>query len=438
MLTQVAPSPKSFEEYRPLVGDEAVDEIYRLVEPFRGARMLHINATASGGGVAEILTSVVPLMNDLGVQTEWRIMEGAAEFYQVSKAIHNSLQGMEVSWTPEMWETWQRYNYRTAELMEGDYDFVVVHDPQPAGMLHYLKEAGSVPNGARWIWRCHIDSTNAQQEAWSFLVPYLDDYGTAIFTLKEFVKRDLTGPRIRVIPPAIDPLSEKNVTISRDTVRQVLTRFNVDPDRPMMLQASRMDAWKDPLGVLESYLQIKPTLPSLQLVFLVAIADDDPEAWTYIDQTAAAAGNDPDVHILPNILNGIGDAEVNAFQSGAQVVVQKSLREGFGLSVSEALWKGRPVIGGRAGGIPLQVIHGKTGYLVNSPEECARWALHLLQDPDKADRLGLQGREHVRKSFIVTRYLRDYLKIYRSLDSRSNKIHSAAFSPTVAGAAGGA
>ena len=438
MLTQVATSPKSFEEYRPLVGDEAIDEIYRLVEPLRGARMLHLNATARGGGVAEILSSVVPLMNDIGVQTEWRIMEGAPEFYQVSKAMHNSLQGMEVSWTPEMWETWQRYNYRTAELMEGDYDFVVVHDPQPAGMLHYLKQAGSVSDGARWIWRCHIDSTNAQQEAWSFLLPYLDDYGTAIFTLKQFVKRDLTGPRICVIPPAIDPLSEKNITISRDTVRQVLARFNVDPDRPMMLQASRMDTWKDPLGVLESYRLIKPSLPSLQLVFLVAIADDDPEGWAYIDQTAAAAGSDPDVHILPDILNGIGEPEVNAFQSGAQVVVQKSIREGFGLAVSEALWKGRPVIGGRAGGIPLQVIHGKTGYLVRSPEECARWALHLLQDPDKADRLGLQGHEHVRKNFIVTRYVRDYLKIYRSLDRRRSKSHSAAYSPSVAGAAGGA
>ena len=298
MLTQVATSPKSFEDYRPLVGDEAIDEIYQLVEPLRGARMLHINATARGGGVAEILTSLVPLMNDIGIPTEWHVMEGSGEFYQVTKALHNSLQGMQMEWTPEMWATWELYNQRTAELMEGDYDFVVVHDPQPAGVLHYLKEAGSVSDGSKWTWRCHIDTTNAQQEAWSLLLPYLHDYGTAIFTLKQFVKRDLAGPRIRVIPPAIDPLSEKNVPASGDTIRQVLTRFNVDPDRPFMLQASRMDAWKDPIGVLESYHIIKPSIPSLQLVFLVAIADDDPEGWAYLDQVKASAGSDPDVHIL--------------------------------------------------------------------------------------------------------------------------------------------
>ena len=375
-------------------------------------------------------------MNDLGVHTEWHVMEGAPEFYQVTKALHNSLQGMQIEWTPEMWETWKHYNWRSAELMEGDHDFVVVHDPQPAGMLHYLKEAGAVSGGSKWVWRCHIDSTNAQPEAWSLLLPYLGDYGTAMFTLKQFVKRDLTGPRIRVIPPAIDPLSEKNVPVSRDTIQKVLTRYNVDPDRPFMLQASRMDAWKDPLGVLESYQLIKPSLPALQLVFLVAIADDDPEGWAYLDQVSASTGGDPDVHILPNLLNGIGDPEVNAFQSGAQVVLQKSLREGFGLAVTEALWKGRPVIGGKAGGIPLQVLHGKTGYLVSSPEECAQWTLRLLQEPEKADRLGMQGRELVRKRFLITRYLRDYLKLYRSLDRRKSRLHSAAFSPSVAGATG--
>ena len=179
MLTQVALSPKSIEDYRPVVGDEAIDEIYRLVEPLRGARMLHINATASGGGVAEILSSMVPLMNDLGINADWHIMEGSDDFYQVTKTLHNSLQGMHKEWTPDMWETWQLYNQRTAELMEGEYDFVVVHDPQPAGLLHYLRQAGAVPDGTRWIWRCHIDSTFAQPEAWSLLLPYLDDYGTA-------------------------------------------------------------------------------------------------------------------------------------------------------------------------------------------------------------------------------------------------------------------
>ena len=437
MLTQVTPPPKSLEDYRPLVGDEQVDEVYRLVEPLRGARVLHINATAQGGGVAELLTSLVPLMNDAGIHTEWRVMQGADEFYPVSKALHNSLQGMDITWTPDMWETWKRYNRLNAELFEGDYDFVAVHDPQPAGILHFLKESGAASNGAHWIWRCHIDSTYSQPEAWSFLMPYLNSYETAIFTLKQFVKQDLTGPRIWVIPPAIDPLSEKNTPVSHEVVRETLTRFSVDPERPMILQASRMDAWKDPMGVLEAYLRIKPQVPGLQLVFLVAIADDDPEGWAYYDQTVSAAGDDPDVHILPDILNGIGNPEVNAFQTGARVVIQKSIREGFGLSVTEALWKGRPVVGGRVGGIPLQVIHGKTGYLASSPKECAKWVLHLLQNPERADQLALQGREHVRRNFLVTRYIRDWVKVFRALDGSSKKLHSGSYRKAVIEAAGG-
>ncbi len=437
MLTQVTPPPKSMEDYRPLVGNEQVDEVYKLIEPLRGARVLHINSTAQGGGVAELLTFLVPLMNDVGIHTEWQVMQGADEFYQVSKALHNSLQGMDIPWTPDMWETWKRYNRLNAELFEGDYDFVVVHDPQPAGMLHFLKESGAASNGAHWIWRCHIDSTYSQPEAWSFLTPYLNSYETAVFTLKKFAKQGLTGPRISVIPPAIDPLSEKNTPVSHEAVRETLTRFNVDPERPMILQASRMDAWKDPMGVLEAYHRIKPQVPGLQLVFLVAIADDDPEGWAYYDQTVSAAGGDPDIHILPNILNGIGNPEVNAFQTGARVVIQKSIREGFALSVTEALWKGRPVVGGRAGGIPLQVIHGKTGYLASSPKECAKWVLHLLQNPEQADRLALQGREHVRRNFLVTRYVRDWVKAFRALDGSSEKLLSRSYSTAVVEAAGG-
>jgi trehalose synthase len=420
MLTPVATLPKSLEDYRPIIGDEQTDEIYRLAEPFRGARVLHINATAFGGGVAELLNAMIPLMNDVGLLAEWQVMHGADEFYQVSKALHNSLQGMQIDWKPEMWDIWRRYNLLNAELLEGQYDYVIVHDPQPAGILHYLQESGLRNIDTKWIWRCHIDFTDAQPEAWNQLRPYLEPYGAAVFTLKKFVKRDLAGPRIWVIPPAIDPLSQKNVPISQDTVQEVLTRFGVDSGRPFIVQASRMDAWKDPLGVLEAYNQVKRHVPEIQLVFLVAIADDDPEGWAYYGQVVDAVGNDSDVHILPNTVNNIGDLEVNAFQSGAQVVVQKSTREGFGLAVAEALWKTRPVVGGKAGGIPLQVVHGKTGYLVSSPAECARWILHLLQRPERADKLGRQGREHVRRNFLITRYMKDYLRVFRGLE-RSNK-----------------
>jgi trehalose synthase len=422
MLTPVATSPKSLEDYRPIIGEEQTDEIYRLAEQFKGAKVLHINATAFGGGVAELLNSIVPLMNDVGLLAEWQIMQGADEFYQVTKALHNSLQGMQIEWKPEMWEIWRRYNLLNAELFEGLYDYVIVHDPQPAGMLKFLQESGRVNKSTRWIWRFHIDSTDAQPEAWNFLRPYLEPYDAAIFTLKQFVKADLIGPRVWVIPPAIDPLSQKNAPISQETVQQVLTRFNVDPQRPLIVKASRMDAWKDPLGVIEAYFQIKQHIPGVQLAFLVAIADDDPEGWAYYEQTVKAAGGDPDIHLLPNILNGIGDLEVNAFQTGAHVVVQKSIREGFGLAVAEGLWKSRPVVGGRAGGIPLQVIQGKTGYLVNSPAECAKWIVHLLQHPDRAEQMGKQGREHVRRKFLITRYMRDYLRVFRGLQRSKRKV----------------
>ena len=437
MLTPVATVPRSLEDYRPIIGDEQTDEIYRLAEPFRGARVLHINATAFGGGVAELLNAMVPLMNDVGLVAEWQVMRGADEFYQVSKALHNSLQGMQIEWKPEMWDIWRQYNILSAELLEGQYDYVIVHDPQPAGILHFLQESGLRNRNTRWIWRCHIDSTDAQPEAWNLLRPYLEPYDAAVFTLKKFVKKDLTGPRIWVIPPAIDPLSQKNVPISQDIVHEVLARFNIDPRRPLVVQASRMDAWKDPLGVLEAYFRVKQHVPGVQLAFLVAIADDDPEGWTYYEQTVEAAGGDPDVHILLNIRNDIGDLEVNAFQTGAQVVVQKSLREGFGLSVTEALWKGRPVVGGKVGGIPLQVVHGKTGYLVTSPAECAKWILHLLQHPDRAEQLGQQGREHVRRNYLITRYMRDYMRVFRGLERSKKRAFVPGYSEAIAEPTGG-
>jgi len=417
MLTPIVTAPKSLEDYRAIIGDHLTDEIYKLAKPMNGAKVLHINATAFGGGVAELLHSIVPLMNNVGLVANWHVMHGADEFYQVSKALHNSLQGMHMEWKPEMWEIWRRYNLLNAQNFEGHYDYVIVHDPQPAGILHFLGELGLLSRDTKWIWRCHIDSTDAQPEAWDLLRPYLEPYDAAVFTLKQFVKKDLMGPRIWVIPPAIDPLSDKNVYISNDTVTGVLTKFNIDPSRPLMVKASRMDAWKDPMGVLEAYFLVKKQLPAVQLVFLVAIADDDPEGWSYYEQAIAGANGDPDVHILPNILNGIGDLEVNAFQRAAQVVVQKSIREGFGLAVTEALWKSKPVVGGRAGGIPLQVVHGKTGYLVNTPSECARWILHLLQNSDRAKTLGHNGMERVRGNFLITRYLLDYMRVFRGLES---------------------
>lgn len=422
MLTLVNTSPKSFEDYRSIIGDQEADEIQRLAERFRGARILHINATAFGGGVAEILNSLVPLSRDLGMSVEWQIIQGADEFYQVTKALHNSLQGMEIPWTRAMWEVWEKYNLLNADLFDGEYDYVVVHDPQPAGLLHYLRQSGRDTSKTRWVWRCHIDSTDAQREAWEYLTPYVQEYDAAIFTLQQFVPQGLSGPDIWVIPPAIDPLSAKNVPISEQAVDEVLVRFHIDPTRPLIVQAARLDAWKDPLGVLETYLQVKRQVPDVQLAMPSAIADDDPEGWHYYEQVMQRAGDDPDVHILPNILHGIGDLEVNAFQTGSRVVLQKSTREGFGLAVTEALWKERPVVGGNVGGIPLQVMDGETGYLVSSPTECAERIVSLLQNPERTAQMGRRAKEHVRENFLVTRLLKDYLQVFKSLSKKESEV----------------
>jgi len=413
MFGSVPTTPKHIEDYRPIIGDQRVEELRHLAGPLRDARVLHMNATAFGGGVAEILGTMVPLLNDLGLNADWQVIRGADEFFQVTKAIHNSLQGMFIPWTPEMRDIWLRYNQLNAELLDEGYDFVVIHDPQPAGLLYFVKERLGRVTGS-WTWRCHIDLTEAQLEVWDFLRPFVEPYDSAIFTMPQYVKEDLKGPEICIIPPAIDPLSTKNVEISEETVREVSRRYGVDPDRPIILQVSRFDPWKDPLGVIDTYRLVKAQVPELQLVMIASMASDDPEGWSYYERTARRAGEDFDIHLLSN-LNGVGNLEVNAFQRAADVVLQKSVREGFGLVVSEALWKGRPVVATNVGGIPLQVLQGRTGYLVNGLAETADRVLYLLKHPEVSDRMGAAGKEHVREHFLATRNLSDYLKMFNRL-----------------------
>ena len=414
MFGSVPTTPKALDAYRAVIGDTRVEEIRRLAQPLRGARVLHVNATAFGGGVAEILATLVPLMQDLGLAADWQVIRGAEEFYNVTKAMHNSLQGMLLEWTPQMREIWLRYNQMNADLFDEEYDFVVIHDPQPAAMLGMVAQRlGGRPPG-KWVWRCHIDLTEAQPEVWDLIHPYVEQYDGAIFTMDEYVKEDLHRPQIFTIPPAIDPLSPKNVELSEATASEILRRYGVDPLRPMLLQVSRFDPWKDPLGVIDVYRALKPDFPDLQLVLIASMAHDDPEGWAWYERTVRRAGEDYDIHILSN-LNGVGNVEVNAFQRCADVVIQKSVREGFGLVVSEALWKGRPVVAGNVGGIPLQILYGKTGYLVNTTQECTNRVQYLLRNPAAADRMGEIGREHVREHFLITRYLRDYLAIFAGL-----------------------
>ncbi len=418
MYGSVPTFQKRIDDYRPIVGDQRIDEIVDLARSLRGARVLNINATAFGGGVAELLTTLVPLMKDLGVEADWQVIRGSDEFFNVTKAIHNSLQGMFVPWTHEMRDIWLRYNALNAELFDEEYDFVIIHDPQPAGMLYFLtQQLGRRPVG-KWIWRCHIDLTDAQLDVWDFLRPHVELHDAAIFTMQGYVKSDLKMPMVAIAPPAIDPLSPKNADISKATVDEVLHRYGVDSTRPMLLQVSRFDPWKDPMGVIDAYRLVKREIPAIQLVMVASMASDDPEGWSYYERTVRRAGEDYDIHILSN-LNGVGNLEVNAFQRAADVVIQKSLREGFGLVVSEALWKGRPVVAGNVGGIPLQVIDGKTGFLVSDVPGCANKCLDLLKHPGESTMMGKAGKEHVRQNFLSTSYLRRYLMLFNELSNGS-------------------
>lgn len=442
MLQLVPVGHKDLQDYRSIVGDQRIDEILAFAAPLRGARVLHLNATGYGGGVAELLATLVPLMRSAGLDAEWRVMAGAPELWCTTKALHNLLQGAGIdsalpkpvdgrvasrrggcraarrtitaAWNPTMAAVWEKYNRLTAELLDQRYDFVVVHDPQPAGVLQYVLSQKPVCRSTRWIWRCHIDLTRANPEIWAFLRPYLASYDAAIFTMQEYVKPDIPIGEIALIAPAIDPLSPKNLPLAACDVSNILRRFGVDLDRPLITQVSRFDPWKDPLGVIDVYKRLKRKIPELQLAMIASMAADDPEGWRYFELTARHAGEDQDIHLLTNCV-GVGNVEVNAFQHASRVVLQKSIREGFALTVSEALWKGRPVVATSVGGIPLQVASGRTGYLVTSTPECVERTLELLQNPVLADEFGRAGRERVRENFLMTRDLSDYLQLFRRL-----------------------
>ena len=442
MLELVPVSPKDINDYRPIVGDQRVDQIMSQAGRLKGARVLHLNATGYGGGVAELLGTLVPLLQSVGLKAEWRLMVGAPELWEVTKAIHNLLQGATLTspqdyleprdarnrdrrrkisayWTPGMAAVWERYNALTAELLDQDYDFVIVHDPQPAGVLHFLRERAPKPTSTKWVWRCHIDLTRARSDVWSYLQPYLAPYDASIFTMQEFVKPDVPTPEVALVAPTIDPLSTKNIGLSKDAVRDVLLRYGIDPERPIITQVSRFDPWKDPLGVVDVYKRLKRCVPGLQLLMVGSMAADDPEGFKYFELTARRAGEDPNVHLLTNV-HGVGNLEVNAFQRASSVVLQKSIREGFGLTVSEALWKARPVVATAVGGIPLQVASGQCGYLVSSTRECVARVEELLAKPSLSREFGEYGRERVRENFLSTRGLSDYLQLFNALSSQAS------------------
>ena len=408
-MQKVTLSTKSLSDYAPVVGDDVIAELERLARPLRGARVVHISSTAYGGGVAEMLHTLVPLMRNAGLDAEWRIISGNDEFFGVTKSMHNALQGMGLELTPAMRATYLHANVDNAVYFEDGFDYVIVHDPQPAPL-----RALRFGDGGKWIWRCHIDLTAANPDYWGFLRPFVQAYDAAIFTMPEYVKRDLRVGKIAIIPPAIDPLSPKNAPMSAEDARRIVQLHGMDPDRPAIVQVSRFDPWKDPLGVIDVYRGVKSEFPDVQLILIGSMAHDDPEGMEYYQRTRDYAEDDPDIHLLSN-LEGVGNVEVNAFQRTATVVLQKSLREGFGLTVTEGLWKNKPVIGGNVGGIPLQIQDGVTGYLVNSVEECTERTLEIMRHPERAVEMGQRGHEDVRNKFLSTANLRHFLNLFNDL-----------------------
>lgn len=409
MLERVHVPPLSLSAYEPVAGIDAVEEIRRLAEPLQGARVLHVNATKYGGGVAEILPTLTALMSDAGLDAEWRVISGTDAFFNVTKQVHNGLQGMEVVFGEEARRIYDETNRAFAGAFEGDYDFVVIHDPQPAAMRTELPDVGGA-----WVWRCHIDLSATNADVWAFLRPKVEAYDAAIFTHPDYAQPDLRHPWLAFVAPSIDPLSPKNLVLDPHLVDDVVFRFGLDPNRPLLLQVSRFDPWKDPLGVIDVYRAVKREVPAVQLALVASMASDDPEGMRIYKDVLRYAGTDPDLAILSN-LDGVGALEVNAFQRASEVVLQKSLREGFGLTVSEALWKGIPVVGGRVGGIPMQIGNDECGRLVSSVDEATAACLELLQDAGLRHALGSAGRERVRRHFLSTRNLRDYLALFTAL-----------------------
>jgi trehalose synthase len=412
MLQLVNAGHKSLADYASLATRGLMDEIRRLAEPLRGKRVVHLSATAFGGGVAEINYTLIPLMEDAGLDVEWRIIKGADDFFGVTKTIHNALQGDMQGLTPEQEQIYRRYTALNAEEFEDEYDYVIVHDPQPAGLIDFFPDSD-----ARWIWRCHIDLSEPNSSVLGFLAPSLGRYDATVFHMPEYVPAHLGLRQAFIWPPAIDPLTPKNMALSAEDAAYVVDQFGIHVERPLLTQISRFDPWKDPLGVIDAYRLLRQSHPEVQLALVGSMAHDDPEGWDFYNRTVAHADGDPDIFILSN-LNNIGSVEVNAFQVHSAAVIQKSIREGFGLTVSEALWKGRPTIGGRVGGIVAQIEHGVTGWLVDTPADCAEACLEILEDPAGARERGRRGKEVVRRRFLTPRLLRDWLALFNKLDGK--------------------
>ena len=411
MLQKVSLGVKDIDNYRILLGSELIGEIEALARDLKGLRLCHINSTPFGGGVAELLFSYIPMVRGLGIHADWQVIRGDRRFFTITKSLHNALQGAEYPLLEQQTQrTYLANNKRNALELDPNYDVFVINDPQPAALRHFCEGIN-----AKWIWRCHIDSSEPDEATWQFLRPHIEEHDAAIFTMEQFVPPDLRGPRIAIIPPAIDPLSTKNMPLPKAEVcRTMIDNLGLDRNRPLIIQVSRFDLWKDPFGVIEVYKLAREKVPGLQLALVGSLANDDPEGWELYAAIHKEADKYEDVHVFSN-LNGVGNMEVNAFQRASDVVIQKSIREGFGLVVAEALWKGTPVVAGNVGGIPLQMVGTLSNFLVDTVEECAEKVVYLLEHPEVAEELGKEGMAHIKNNFLMPRLIRDELSLVKEL-----------------------
>lgn len=398
------------EEYIPLVGQAVIDDLRLLGERLKGKVIQHINSTPVGGGVAEILNCMVPLLRELGVDTKWDVIKGGEQFFEVTKKFHNALHGRAEEIIQRDFEIFMETSQENIENVDTYGDIVFIHDPQPIAMIK--KKAAN-----RWLWRCHIDVSGPNERVWGFLMDFIVKYDSAVFSAPAFSRK--LPIRQFLISPSIDPLSDKNKELPQETIDLVLRKYNIKKDKPILIQISRFDRLKDPIGVIEAYLQVKRYI-DCQLVLAGGTADDDPEGFKVLEEVKEKAKKDPDIHIL---LLPQNDIEVNALQRASDVIIQKSLKEGFGLTVSEALWKAKPVVASNVGGIPLQIKHKYSGLLCHSAEGASFAIKQLLSSPAYAKKLGENGREHIKNNFLITRHLRDYMLLFLSLYHPEDIVH---------------
>jgi len=392
-------------EYSSIVGQAVIDELFYLGDKLKGKIVQNINSTAVGGGVAEILSRMVPLLKQLGVDARWDVIKGNEKFFTITKKIHNALHGVDIPISLDELLYFQEVNRQNANEMDLCGDVMFIHDPQPIVLIERREAIGK-----KWAWRCHVDFTTPKEGVMAFLKSYIERYDCAVFSAPAFARK-LSIPQA-LISPSIDPLSDKNKELPQETINSVLDQFGIDKMRPIVTQISRFDYLKDPIGVIEVYKRVKRHI-DCQLVLAGGGATDDPEGAKVLEDVRNAAADDPDIHVL--LLPPAKDIEINALQRASSVILQKSLKEGFGLTVAEGLWKAKPVIASAVGGIPLQIAHKYSGILTYSIDGTVHYLKQLLNEPEYAKKLGINGREHIKNNFLITRHIRDYLLLFLSL-----------------------